>query len=234
MHKLTLLLFSFLFSCVVYAQFIPFAFWGQHNSCPEIGDVCDDGTIYAGVFDGGKYYITPGNCNNSSTPTCPGGTDTLQKAWRGSSGSDTDVPGVENVAEIEVASSSSYRGHVNTPVIVAHASVSSDSAADYCNEMVFAGHSDWYLPAKSEMTYIFCKTSGIPAYDTSYPHEAPNCTSMGGKTSELIDFKTTSGSFYLSSSEQSNSRIYRHGFYDGENDSGFKSQDNYVRCVRRK
>lgn len=176
-----------------------------------------------------------GGCNNSSTPTCGGGTDTLTKIWRGGTGTNIDVPGVENITADATpsSSSSSYRGHVITPIIAAHSSVSSDSAADYCNNMVYGGHSDWYLGAKSEMNYLYCKAAGVPSHSTANPQAAVNCTSMGGKTADLTGFVTTAASYYIGASEFAADRIWKQSFNNGDNDNGYKYQSFYVRCMRR-
>lgn len=194
-----------------------------------IGTQCADGAIYAGTFDGGSYQITPSGCTNSSTPTCAGGTDALTKTWRGSSGSDSDIAGVENVAAGTTASSSSYRGHVNTPAIVAHASVSSDSAADYCNDMVYAGYSDWYLPSKTELAYIYCH-SNVSSHSSSYPGEYPDCVGLGGKTSELQGFIAD---WYWTSTENAAGLSWEHSFLNGGYGTAAKNSSIYVRCVRR-
>ncbi len=233
MFKQVILATMFFFSYYAFAQHFPFGFW-RGPSCPNIGDVCSDGTIFAGTFDGGKYYITPSGCNDSSTPTCAGGTDTVQKKFIGNTGSDSDIPGVEQLDNHADPSSSAYRGHVTTPIIAAHSSVSSDSAADFCNDMVFGGHSDWYLGSKSEMTHIYCKSNGLPP-DPGFPQSAVSCTSMGGKTSELTGFVTTAGTNYLTSTGTTSSgQIWRQDFNNGDNDISHKNLLNYVRCMRRK
>jgi len=56
---------------------------------------------------------------------------------------------------------------------------------------------------------------------------------MGGKTSDLPGFNTASGVHYLSSSEVDAARMWKQNFNNGDNDMSFKTQDNYVRCMRR-
>ena len=234
--KLTLT--TLLFSTSVYfsyGQLVPFAFWKTSNSdpcsgTPSLGTVCTGGALYAGQFDGGKYMVTPSGCTNSATPTCAGGTDSTRKRWRGGSGSNVNIPGVTNVTAHSSASSSSERGHVTTPVIVAHSSISSDSAADFCNDMAFAGYSDWYLPSKSELAYIYCHSSPAGSHNTSYPEEDPNCSSYGGKTSELTGF---ANGFYWSSTERNANNAWDEDFNDGGHAASGKNDNDYIRCVRR-
>lgn len=232
------LLVVYLFCSTVKAQFLPFAMFKTPavvdpcSGTPALGTACAGGALYAGIFDGGKYMITPGNCTDSVTPTCNGATDTLNKRWIGSTGSTGDIVGVENVTSNVTPSSSSYRGHVNTPVIAADPLISSDSAADYCNDMVYGGHSDWYLPSKSELVYIYCHANiSGGSHNTSYPQEDVDCVSYGGKTSELPGF---AAQIYRSSTEYNGTyawvQLFSSGFQGG---SYGKSSSYRVRCIRR-
>jgi hypothetical protein len=183
---------------------VPFGMWQKKKaavSCetgsPPVGTVCEGGAIYAGEFDGGKYMITPSGCNDSPTPTCNGSTDSLTKRWRGSSETDVNIPGLVNVTA--AATKSTQRGHETTPIITAHGSISSDSAAHYCENMTYGGYSDWYLPSKSELAYIYCKAQ-VGSHSTSNPQEEPNCVGYGGKESLLQGFAAAG---YWSSTQRS-------------------------------
>lgn len=205
---------------------------GSPDTCtgtPAIGTSCSGGAIYAGQFDGGKYMITPGNCTDSSTPSCAGTTDSTQKTYRGSSGTNTDIATIANIAAGATASSYLERGNVLTPILTAHSSISSDSAADYCANMNYGGYSDWYLPSKSELAFIYCKAN-VSSHNTSNPLEDANCVAYGGKTSDLTGF---AAGYYWSSTEASNTNANRWQFTDGAYQSTAKSTASYVRCVRR-
>jgi hypothetical protein len=216
---------------------VPFAFWKNStpsdpcSGTPALGTICTGGAIYAGQFDGGKYMVTPGDCTDSATPTCDGTPDSLNKIWQGSSGSSVDIPGITNVVSASTPSSSSERGHVTTPIITAHASISSNSAADYCNDMTYGGHSDWYLPSKSELSYIYCKANvSGGSHNAIYPQEDVNCVSVGGKTSELPGF---SASYYWSSTEVFSITAWVQTFDNGFQSNAGKVVSLRVRCVRR-
>ena len=196
------------------------------SSPPPIGTLCKEGPIYAGSFDGGNYMITPGNCTDSATPSCDDSPDSLTKVWRGSSGSDADIAGVENITGT-ATSSSSFRGDVNTAAIVADASTSSDSATDYCNDMTYGGHSDWYLPSKSELSFLYCHA--VATHNPSYPQENVDCVSFGGKQNILTGF---TGS-YWSSTEYDSSRARNQRFSDGYQTNSGKVSSLLIRCVRR-
>ncbi|MEK7358416.1 MAG: hypothetical protein AAB250_18365, partial [Bdellovibrionota bacterium] len=75
---------------------------------PIAGMLCADGLIYAGSLTGGmKYKTTPGNCSNSSTPTCDFVNDdslTKQYSTAGTTiGSNSWSDGVSNTAAIVAA-----------------------------------------------------------------------------------------------------------------------------------
>jgi|JYMV01.1.fsa_nt_gi hypothetical protein len=222
-----------LFPLFVFGQFVPFAFFSKQDPCrsnPTMGTVCLSGVIYAGEFDGGRYHVTPAGCNDSSTPACDGSTETLTKAWYGSSGSTGDIPGVETLFDDTTSSSSSYRGDVNTAAMVAaSAVVSADSAAHYCNDMIFGGYSDWYLPSRSELVHLYCH-SDSSSHNVNFPEEDPNCVANGGKSSELTGFLQN---WYFSSTEYGGISAWGVNFSTGEINHGYKSQFYNVRCVRR-
>lgn len=214
------------------AQIVPVTFFQKGNPCdhsPAIGTVCKDGAIYAGIFDGGKYMITPGNCTDSATPVCNGTEDTLTKTFRGSGGSNTDIPTVNNDTVQANPSQPSARGDVVTPLIAADASIDSDSAADYCLNMTFGGFSDWTLPAKSEISYLYCKAD-VGNHDTTHPEEDPNCLYYGGKTSELTDF---AGVLYNVAAEFGANTMGARNFDTGAAQLATKGSGRSIRCIRR-
>jgi hypothetical protein len=227
-------LLIFTFCAITQAQLTPFAMWqkrGPTDPCaqgsPALGTVCTGGAIYAGEFSGGKYMVTPGGCTNSATPTCNGSTDTVTKIWRGSTGSNVTIPGLETLASN--STKSTQRGSETTPIITAHSSISSNSAAHYCENMSFGGYSDWYLPSKSELAYLLCKADAS-SYNSLHPPEEPNCTGYGGKTSELLGFAPQG---YWSSSVKDADIVWVHYFDTGWQGEANKSWGFYLRCIRR-
>lgn len=211
-----------------------------------IGTVCDGGAIYAGQFDGGRYMTTPGGCGyepsgtttsysaTDFTPTCSG-TDSITKAWRGSA-TNYDIPGVENVTVVSTKSSSSYRGDVNTAAIAAITNSAEGGyhpAARYCDKLDYGGYQDWYLPSKSELAYLYCKTR--TSGNVSYPHEDANCATYGYATgTEIVPGFRTTATNYWSSTEGSSSAATTLRSSDGlQTVTGTKGTAYYIRCVRR-
>lgn len=204
----------------------------QNGGTTPIGALCTGGAIYAGMWDGIRYMVTPSGCTGSgASVTCSGAEDTLMFTWRGTSGSNTDIPGVETVGA--AATASTVRGEVNMAAAIAHASVSSDSAHNYCNDMEYGGHTDWYLPSKSEMAYIYCQAVES-SHNAIMPEERPNCSYyFGGKRSVLTGFKNGGSTAYWTSTEYNSSNGWKQSFVNGNQDFHTKAGSHYVRCIRR-
>ncbi|HVK61324.1 MAG TPA: DUF1566 domain-containing protein [Bdellovibrionales bacterium] len=194
----------------------------------SIGQTCVATTaLYAGDLDGSKYMVTPSGCTDSSTPTCSGGTDTITKDWYGTTGSDSDIAALTNVGV--ATTPAPQKGDVETPIIAAYASVSADSAADFCNDMVYGGYSDWYLPSKTELAHLYCKSTPS-SHSTSNPQENVNC---GGSppTAQLSGFHV---GYYWSSTEYDDRFAWSQSFTNGSQyGPGGKGTTRPVRCVRR-
>ncbi|MNJ98463.1 Regulator of chromosome condensation (RCC1) repeat protein [compost metagenome] len=199
---------------------------------PPVGTVCG-GVVHAGTFKGEKYMIMPSGCDGTVTnPICSGDDSSpVWKPWNDGTANNIDVVGVENITG--VAGKSTALGDANTDVLASSVVPNSNGsykAAAYCQDMVYGGYSDWYLPAKSELAYIYCK-SVAPGHTTNNPREDANCATYGGKENILKGF---SGS-YWSANEYSTSAAWNLEFYDGTASYTNKNSKNYysVRCVRR-
>lgn len=217
-----------------------------YTGTPSIGDVCPGGAIYAGTFGGSDYMVPPGGCgyepSGSSTsaaltdftPTCTG-VDVMTKFWNdGGANPYFDIPGVENIAGN--ANPSTVLGEVNSAAIVSITAAGEGgyhAAARYCDKMVFGGYDDWFLPSKSEMAYIYCKSriSG----SASYPNEDPDCASngYGTGTHTLANFSTSAP--YHTSNEYSTGGgfSYKIAFSTGLQSNSAKNLALLVRCLRR-
>ena len=190
---------------------------------------CGDFTGSTGAADSPAGDFTP-ICNNGTT-------DTLGKNWNnGGFLNPYDIPGVETVTPATQKSSSSYRGNINTAASVTITASNEGGyhpAARYCDKIDYGGYTDWYLPSKSELAYIYCKVK--PAtHAESRPQEDPNCAAYDGKTGLLPGFDQTGG--YWTSTEVDSSGYYAwiQNFQDGNQfNSRLKDMAALLRCVRR-
>ena len=87
-------------------------------------------------------------------------------------------------------------------------------AINYCDNLSFAGYSDWRLPSHTELLSIVDKTKYNPAIKTG--------------------FKNIASDFYWSSSPyvSGSSGAWVVNFYNGYDYGGPKSNSHLVRCVR--
>jgi hypothetical protein len=208
-----------------------------NSSVVVLGAACSGGGICAGTYSGTKYMVTPGGCTDSDTPTCAGGADTVHKTWKGSLGTNYNIDDVENVSL--AATASSVLGDVNSNAIVTDpdAHITDDSAAYYCTEMNYGGYTDWYLPSKSELTYLFCNSNKSGSRTAGNPAEQTNCAgAYNGPSTKLTGFSNA----YWSSTECGSAgcnfgfdTAWDMNFTDGLISADDKQESYLVRCIRK-
>lgn len=113
------------------------------TGCPNIGDVCDDGTVYAGDHptSGEKLYVPP--ADNAS-----------------------DINWGANSAFVTAALSNTD-GAANTNALDGAVDVGAPyPAAQLCADLTAYGSSDWYLPARDELTVLYNNQGAIGGFDT--------------------------------------------------------------------
>lgn len=123
-------------------------------ACPDadFGDACGGG-VFAGEYDGDILVVTPGNCTNDTMPFCDGGvdTDSLRFDWGTPNNRVTDALDAEdgriNIPEIFSS------GHDTTP------------AATFCDDMIYGGCDDWYLPAKNELLHLYNNRAAVGGFN---------------------------------------------------------------------
>jgi hypothetical protein len=157
---------------------------------PAVGALCLDGTYFVGTVtvNGSSYKLatTPGNCgyepsgsastvvSSTFTPTCSGGYDTMSK----NTTSITPVSGADQVSSSTAAST--VGGAVSSNKYIA------TPAASYCEYMNYGGKTDWFLPNKTELHFLACRstTSANAMNGTS---EDVNCATSGyGSGSNIV------------------------------------------------
>jgi len=166
------------------------------------GTVLGDGTVYAGLTGSDPMYVT--RCDAGQTwsgSSCDGARSTL--TWNDGS-SDFIMTNVDDLQD----------GQTNTASLVTldsnsgAAGMQPHDAAQYCDDLVLYGHSDWYLPAKNELNTMFGNRAVIGNFDES-------------------------GTNYWSSSEEYGTSAWRQRFSDGDQIYTTKTNTYAVRCARR-
>lgn len=109
------------------------------SGCANIGDLCADGTVFAGWH--------PVTQDPLFIPPTDQGTTSKWKIWAG-----TD----------DIATDSTYDGRANQNQISGLGS-GTFPAFDLCYNLTFGGHSDWYLPSQVELYYLWAVSPTIQA-----------------------------------------------------------------------
>jgi len=109
--------------------------------CPNIGDTCPDGTIYAGLSPDGNIpmYTTPANAG--AMPWNNGNTSNIVNLYTPTTESMTGGE-ASTAAFIGVDSDSGTAG------------VQPFQAPEYCYNLDAHGHTDWYVPANDEFLVL--------------------------------------------------------------------------------
>lgn len=105
--------------------------------CPAIGDLCADGTVFAGYHPTlhEALFIPPTDQGTTSQ-------------WKTSIGTD------------DIATDSTYDGRANTNQV---ANSTTFPAFKACKDLGTGGHSDWYLPSQVELYYLWAVHETIEA-----------------------------------------------------------------------
>lgn len=125
------------------------------TGCPNIGDICCDGSVYAGLSPDGNVpmYTTPADA--------PG----LYNFNDGTFNSNDTA-----VVNCTASETGCRTGEANTTILAGLGTGPSPApyeAARYCDGLSQNGHDDWYLPAKDELGVIYSNRSVIPGLDLS-------------------------------------------------------------------
>ena len=172
------------------------------SECGTIGSVCSDGSVYAGLTGSDPMYVT----------RCDAGTTWSGSSCDGARSTFTWNDGASNYTTTSVIDQQD--GQTNTASLVTIDSNSSvagtqpHAAAQYCDDLILHGKSDWYLPAKNELNTMYGNRTVIANFDES-------------------------GTYYWSSSEYGNGGAWYQRFSDGSQSINAKGYTYAVRCARR-
>lgn len=120
------------------------------TGCPTIGNVCSDGSVYAGLSPDGnvKMYTTA-----TRSPTKYG--------WDAASSGATGMILCDDYNEATCTT-----GESNTNFLIG-ISATSYPAASYCSNLSAHGQTDWYLPSYDETSILFDNFSAIGGFPNS-------------------------------------------------------------------
>lgn len=122
--------------------------------------------LFAGTYNRHQYFTTPGGCaTNVATPTCAGGLDTLALAW--ATGAPEATTQTELSTNIPPNPQNPIDGQANSAALAAN--YATTNAAKYCENLSYAGYTDWYLPARKELIFIYSNSPMIGGFvDVGY------------------------------------------------------------------
>ena len=156
------------------------------SGCANIGDLCADGTVFAGYHPITQEHLF--------IPTTDQGTTSV---WKTSTGVN------------DIATDSFIDGRANTNQVANSATF---PAFKLCKDLATGGHSDWYLPSRAELDYLYNMRAALVA------------------AGNITDFQNVN---YWSSTEYSTTNAWFQYFADGSVGSLNKTNVFRVRCVRR-
>ena len=134
------------------------------SGCPNIGDVCSDGSVYAGLSPDGNLFMYTTPADAPSNESWNNGNALGQVNTSAADCSNT-YPGVE---------SSCQTGEANTAILASEDSDSITSgtqehqAAQYCADLNVHGNDDWYLPSQDELVTLCNNRTAIGGFTTNY------------------------------------------------------------------
>jgi Protein of unknown function (DUF1566) len=145
--------------------------WNPNDPChgvnPTVGASCTGGAKYAGTLTVGsvtaRYMVTPGGCADYPNTTsqfngsCTGSTDSVLKKWN--NGTDTG-----NAITPPDGDSGEFK---TTKLVDVNTAA---EAAIYCQNLMFGGYSDWFLPNIEELNLIYSKKAILGGFTTAYAY----------------------------------------------------------------
>lgn len=162
--------------------------------CANIGDLCADGTVFAGYHPITQAHLFIPTTDQEK----PGSPGTYTMNWKNATGTNDITPKSDNDGEAN---------HGNRGGAIADF-----EACKACEDLTAGGQTDWYLPSRVELYYLWSARGTIEA---------------GGN---ITNFQSTN---YWSSTEQNNNLAWSEQFSGGDQSVNTKTNLYRVRCLRR-
>ena len=161
---------------------------GSCSSSPAVGTVCADGSVYAGLTPDGSVAMYTQRCD-------------IGQSWNGSActGVRTQV-NFDNGGDKQVGTGllSAITGQSNTTSLYGNVSLSAPFAsAVQCHNLNEDGHTDWYLPATSELQVLATNKSAIGNFDTTTQYWSSTDSGSGAGISQANTVSLTNGSIIV-------------------------------------
>lgn len=143
---------------------------------------------------------TPGGCTDSGAPSCPGTLDLVTRTW--------------SSVHIMRGATSTMNGPANAAVIMPfHTDPPTYDAVKFCDDMVYGGHSDWYLPALNELLSVLEASNAIGGFPAGGIMTYWTSTEIGATSANIRNKNMDTG--VVTQSAPTKSGLYK------------------IRCVRR-
>jgi hypothetical protein len=124
------------------------------------GNVCSDGSIYAGSSpDGTKAMFTTTAANENSGTQWNDGTGN----WR-----DTSLANCSSGSESICRTGKSNSSTLATEDSSSATGIQPHNAAQYCENLTAHGQTDWYLPARSELNVLYTNRTAIGGFSGAW------------------------------------------------------------------
>ena len=172
------------------------------SGSPDIGDLCTDGTVYAGSYRGYNLYIK--ETNEPGTYTWNNGSTNYQTRYVNFS----PLPSSTNDGEYNSYIINNWVNNTYPWGIIEDGPYNAANVCQDLNDSSYLGYTDWYLPAKDELAYLYTNRAAIGGF---YQGE------------------------YWSSTEAPTSptrAAWLRSFSTGASNDYYKYSSRYVRCVR--
>ncbi|MCB9996779.1 MAG: DUF1566 domain-containing protein [Rhodospirillales bacterium] len=152
------------------------------TGCPTIGDVCSDGTVYAGLTPDGNVEMYAQRCDAGMSwggSSCTGTRSTPD--WNDGNVTGHVTTGLTNLntGEANTAALDGLDSNSGLGGVQPH------QAAQYCADSSLNDYSDWYLPARAEVSVLSTNYTSIGGFSTGRYWSSTE-TSFPGDTAHIV------------------------------------------------